>query len=288
LLAAAGENVFTLAAIRAGIGGVQSATGMVPPEGLNWLDHMMEGQDWHLADALRGIAFGGVLGAGLRAGLGALGDRAAPRPGDPIEAAVEHIRAAEDARTEAAGASEIGPVASAGVPSGPQEPTRPPAGEPIATNGRDEIAAQVADPPPQAREDAARATLGSLIDGRPVRTAGMLAAAAEHDPRIAESVALPPLHGGVTIAERGGPLGPVLDGLENRWRDAVAWLRHARTGDARGVLSHPDVPAPIDVAWGHDRGGLAHILRKHPEVIDALPERLAVERTTTRIASERR
>jgi hypothetical protein len=92
MLAAAGENVFGRAAIRAGIGGVQGATGMVPLEGLNWLDHTMEGQDWHLADALRGIAFGGVLGAGLHAGLGALGDRAAPRPGDPIEAAVAHIK----------------------------------------------------------------------------------------------------------------------------------------------------------------------------------------------------
>jgi hypothetical protein len=115
----------------------------------------------------------------------------------------------------------------------------------------------------------------------------MLAAAAEHDPRIAESVALPPLHEGVTIVERGGPLGPVLDGLQNRWRDAVAWLRHARTGDARGVLSHPDVPAPIDVVWGDTGGGLAHILARHPDVVDVLPDRLArmrvVQRSENRI-----
>jgi hypothetical protein len=91
----------------------------------------------------------------------------------------------------------------------------------------------------------------------------------------------------VTIVERGGPLGPVLDGLQNRWSDAVAWLRHARTGDARGVLSHPDVPAPIDVVWGDAHGGLAHILARHPGVVDVLPDRLArlrvVERTENRI-----
>jgi hypothetical protein len=287
LLAAAGESIVGRTAVRAGTGGVQGAAGMVPLEGLNWLDHTLEGQDWQMTDALRGIAFGGVLGAGLHASLGALSDRAAPRPGDPIEAAVEHIKAAEGARAEATPVSEIEPVVSEAAPDLSQESARTPMGEPSASGGRDEIAAQVADLPPQAREDAARATLGSLVDGRPVRTAEMLAAAAEHDPRIAESVALPPLHEGVTIVERGGPLGPVLDGLQNRWRDAVAWLRRARTGDARGVLSHPDVPAPIDVVWGDDRGGLAHILRRHPEVADVLPERLAhmrvVERTENRI-----
>jgi hypothetical protein len=95
LLAAAGESIVGRTAVRAGIGGVQGASGMVPLEGLNWLDHTVEGQDWQMTDALRGIAFGGVLGAGLHASLGALSDRAAPRPGDPIEAAVEHIKAAE-------------------------------------------------------------------------------------------------------------------------------------------------------------------------------------------------
>jgi hypothetical protein len=171
----------------------------LPLEGLNWLDHTVEGQDWQMTDALRGIAFGGVLGAGLHAGLGALTDRATPRPGDPIEAGVEHIKA-----------TEIDPVASEAAPGTLQEPARAPMGEPFASGGHDEIATKVADLPPQAREDGARATLGSLVDGRPVRTADMLAAAAEHDPRIAEPVALPPLHEGVTIVERGArPAEPV-------------------------------------------------------------------------------
>jgi hypothetical protein len=43
-------------------------------------------------------------------------------------------------------------------------------------------------------------------------------------------------------------------------------LRRAQTGDARGVLTHPDVPDPIDVVWGNERGGLQHILQNHPEV----------------------
>jgi hypothetical protein len=41
------------------------------------------------------------------------------------------------------------------------------------------------------------------------------------------------------------------------------------------VLSHPDVPAPIDVVWGNADGGLAHILARHPEVVGILPDRLA-------------
>jgi len=44
--------------------------------------------------------------------------------------------------------------------------------------------------------------------------------------------------------------------------------------DARGVLQHPDVPGPIDVIWGNRKGGLLHIITKHPEVLSDLPERL--------------
>lgn len=89
---------------------------------------------------------------------------------------------------------------------------------------------------------------------------------------------------GATIAENG-PLGPVVRGLKGRWADAVAWLQSARTGDARGVLEHPDVPGPIDVVWGNDRGGLQHIMEKHPEVVADLPQRLAAMRAVSSSAN---
>jgi hypothetical protein len=100
---------------------------------------------------------------------------------------------------------------------------------------------------------------------------------------------LPPLHAGIRITGHG-PLGPILEGYQGRWADAVDWLRRAGTGDASAVLSHPDVPDPIDVVWGNKLGGLQHILEKHPEVASDLPERLAqmqaVSRTPNRIVLE--
>lgn len=72
-----------------------------------------------------------------------------------------------------------------------------------------------------------------------------------------------------------GVHGPILEGYKGRWKEAVAWLRKARTGDAIGVLSHPDVPGPIDVIWGNRDAGLAKIVASHPEVLNDLPERLA-------------
>jgi hypothetical protein len=60
---------------------------------------------------------------------------------------------------------------------------------------------------------------------------------------------LPSLHRNTAVTGEG-PHGPILDGYQGRWAEAVDWLRRAQTGDALGVLAHPDVPAPIDVIWG--------------------------------------
>ncbi len=93
------------------------------------------------------------------------------------------------------------------------------------------------------------------------------------DADLAKMRDLPPLPDGVR--EVGfGPLGPELDGFQNRWPQAVDWLSRAQTGDARGVLSHPDVKEPIDVIWGDRNHGLDHIIHLHPEVVADLPERL--------------
>jgi hypothetical protein len=91
---------------------------------------------------------------------------------------------------------------------------------------------------------------------------------------------VPPLHEGTRIVGEG-PLGPILDGYQGRWAEAVDWLKRAQTGDARGVLSHPDVPDPIDVVWGNELGGLRHILQDHPEVVENLPDRLAQMRAVS-------
>ncbi|MFV0643878.1 MAG: hypothetical protein ACK5NN_05175 [Sphingomonadaceae bacterium] len=79
----------------------------------------------------------------------------------------------------------------------------------------------------------------------------------DHAREIAASMGLKDLQIG-----RVGNLGPEIEGLGQRWPDAVRLLSAIQDGDARSVLSHPDAPE-IDVVWGDKEGGLAHILAKH-------------------------
>lgn len=62
----------------------------------------------------------------------------------------------------------------------------------------------------------------------------------------------------------------------------MAWLREAQTGEAIGVLAHRDVPGRIDLIWGDEKGGLAHIVHDHPGVVERLPELLAGMHAFTR------
>lgn len=62
------------AAVRAGIGGAQGALGMGLLEPLNYALSQREQADWTMAQALKDIAFGGLLGGGLHMGGGAIAD----------------------------------------------------------------------------------------------------------------------------------------------------------------------------------------------------------------------
>lgn len=95
---------------------------------------------------------------------------------------------------------------------------------------------------------------------------------------------LPRLPEGVAQVGEGAH-GPVLDGLQDRWAEAVSLLAAARHGDARGVLAHPDVPGRIDLVWGDEKGGLRHILFKHPEIVDGLPDLLSRMKVETASAN---
>jgi hypothetical protein len=74
--------------------------------------------------------------------------------------------------------------------------------------------------------------------------------------------------------EGQGVGGPRIAGLQGNWPGAVAALRQLQGGEAPGALYHPAV-GPIDVVWGDENGGLAHILAKHPDMVDKLPEALS-------------
>lgn len=147
------------------------------------------------------------------------------------------------------------------------------------------VMAALNDLPPRAREDALRGAIAALHDGEPVRVGEMFEAAARNDPRMVSLSAAardwPDLPKGARF-DGNGDHGPIIDGLQDRWRETVDWLSDAQAGDARGVLEHPDVPGGrIDVVWGKDGAagyGLAHIVERHPEVITDLPDRLATMR----------
>ncbi|MEH2513956.1 hypothetical protein V1291_005310 [Nitrobacteraceae bacterium AZCC 1564] len=70
-----------------------------------------------------------------------------------------------------------------------------------------------------------------------------------------------------------GPHGPIVEGLQGRFGEAVKWLRDAKTGDVKGVLSHPELPGRrVDLVHGTRKYGLDHIDDKHPGALDRLPE----------------
>lgn len=111
-----------------------------------------------------------------------------------------------------------------------------------------------------------------------------VADAAASEPPPAEGVALRPdqfetpedLRAAETAlyGREMGPFGPVHRDVAGDWKEAVTRLTRDRTGEVPGALEHPEV-GPIDLVWGNEKGGLQHILERHPEVIDRLPEIIA-------------
>lgn len=87
------------------------------------------------------------------------------------------------------------------------------------------------------------------------------------------------------VVEVSDTFGPVLRGYEGRWADAVTRLEELGGGEARGVLSHPDLGA-IDAPWGFwdaaaDKGmGIAKIIGKHPGILADVPQVIADGRVT--------
>lgn len=86
-----------------------------------------------------------------------------------------------------------------------------------------------------------------------------------------------------------GPFGPVAsaESFGGDWTAIVRHLTRQADGEVTGALIHPETGA-IDVPWGffdRDTGrgaGLAKIVAKHPEVVDALPDIVAGMTVTSR------
>ncbi len=75
--------------IRAAEGGAQGAAGMAALQPLEFGLSRQEHEDYTMAEALRSVALGTVLGGGLHAGIGALVDRASGRYRDPLRQRLE-------------------------------------------------------------------------------------------------------------------------------------------------------------------------------------------------------
>ena len=90
-------------------------------------------------------------------------------------------------------------------------------------------------------------------------------------------------------AASSGPFGPVAtaESFGGDWAAIVRHLSRQADGEVTGALSHPETGA-IDVPWGFydpDTGqgaGLAKIVAKHGDVVEALPDIVAGMTVTTR------
>lgn len=169
ILAGAGENLASRSAVRAGVGAASGVVGQAALEPLDWYAHTQDGRDFGMADVLHNLVFGAALGGTLHAGGGAISDvwrSRAERPlypydiGEPLESHTPW----EELRTR----------------------MQPP---PIPRDVLGEFQALriLQDLPPRAQEDSMRGAIASIVDGEPVKVGEMLHAAAETDPRIAES-----------------------------------------------------------------------------------------------------
>lgn len=68
-----------------------------------------------------------------------------------------------------------------------------------------------------------------------------------------------------------GVFGNIYDQFKGKAKEAVAFLRNLKSGEAIGALHHKDV-GEIAIVWGNAKAGLQKIAKKHPEVLDNLQE----------------
>lgn len=68
-----------------------------------------------------------------------------------------------------------------------------------------------------------------------------------------------------------GVFGPIYDQFRGKAKEAISFLTRKKAGEAVGALYHKDI-GDIDLVWGNGKAGLAHILSKHPNVLDGIQD----------------
>lgn len=193
MLAAAGDSLTARLATRATVGAAQGAVGQAALEPLDWWAHTQEGRDFGMSDVLHNVMFGAALGGGMHAAGGFASDvwrTKKERPlfpydiGEPLEyhTPFEELRAQPPAPKP--GLGEF-PGMEAFEPDAIAAHELHRNAEPFAPSPE---LATINDLPPRAHEDAMRVAISDLISGDPVRSGNVIEAAAQTDPRIAESL----------------------------------------------------------------------------------------------------
>lgn len=94
---------------------------------------------------------------------------------------------------------------------------------------------------------------------------------------------------GVNITGHDPAFGPVIEGAD--FATARRALEALGDGEAKGVLQHPALEDPVDLIWGNEKGGWAHVVADHDgqigddfadefskmEVINASPNRVRLQ-----------
>jgi hypothetical protein len=189
IIASAGDSILTRGAARFGQGAAQGAVGTAVLQPADWWLHTRDGQDYTMAQAMESIIMGAAMGGAFHAIPGGVRDVLARRRGDVLQGSPQdlllrglmtgtHVHADQLAE-EGVPLHDVPGISPDVVP----EPDHPfPGDVPLHP------AEVMADLPPAVRQDAVHAAMADIISGRPTQAAEMLQIAADHDPRIAESI----------------------------------------------------------------------------------------------------
>ena len=85
--------------------------------------------------------------------------------------------------------------------------------------------------------------------------------------------------------EEIGPFGPVYRQFVGKPEAAITFLIQQKKGEAVGALHHKDV-GDISIVYGNEKLGLAHILDKHPKLLNGI--QLLLDQMIISTASENR
>ena len=209
IIASAGDSILARGAAQFGQGAAQGAVGTAALQPADWWLHTRDGQDYTMAQAMESIVMGAGMGGAFHAIPGGVRDVLARRRGQPLAGSPQdlllrglmtgtHVHA-DQLADEGVPLEDVPGIAPVAAPEPSATEAAPQSNQDI-DHLINKVEAQLlpaepvhpaealADLPAAARQDAVHAAMADIISGRPTQAAEMLNIAADHDPRIAESI----------------------------------------------------------------------------------------------------